>query len=99
MTILYFYTRFEWDQSKAVANEKKHGVRFSEAVTVWNDEKARFMHDPEHSEEEDRWLRLGRSSEGKILVVIYCEWWSVIRIISARRAGRRESKRYWEQNV
>ena len=64
---------FEWDDNKADSNLKKHGVRFSEAVTVWTDESALEMHDPDHSDEEDRWIRLGYSNQTRILVVVFCE--------------------------
>lgn len=96
MTILYFYTGFEWDQEKAVSNSKKHGVRFSEAATVWRDHFARSFYDPDHSEAEDRWLFIGLSAEGRVLVVCYCERHHRIRLISARHALTREMEQYWE---
>jgi len=64
---------FEWDDSKAESNFKKHQVRFSEAVTVWMDENSLEMFDPDHSKDEDRWIRLGYSTHARILGVVYCK--------------------------
>ena len=90
--------RFAWDKNKAKINRKRHKVSFEEAVTVFDDEKARFMHDPDHSEEEDRFVLLGMSCSVRLLVVIHCyrEDDSEIRIISARKASKHEEKKYWE---
>lgn len=90
--------KFDWDKSKASLNKKKHGVSFEEAVTVFYDDDAVESHDPDHSDEEDRFLILGLSLRAKTLVVSHCvrESDSVIRIISARRATKFESKIYWE---
>jgi len=87
---------FEWDDNKADSNFKKHGVRFSEAVTVWTDESALEMHDPDHSDDEDRWIRLGYSNQTRILVVVFCEKveGKLTRIISARKANKDEEKEY-----
>ena len=87
---------FEWDDSKAEANLKKHGIRFSEAVTVWLDDRAIEVPDPEHSVQEERWIRLGFSRKAKLLVVVYCEKNEneLVRVISARPATPNESKRY-----
>ena len=87
---------FEWDDKKADSNFKKHGVRFSEAVTIWRDEGAVEMHDPEHSRIEDRWVRLGYSNRARVLVVVYCEKieGDRIRIISARKATSMEGRQY-----
>ncbi|WP_041577982.1 BrnT family toxin [Bdellovibrio bacteriovorus] len=87
---------FEWDDEKAQGNYKKHGIRFSEAVTTFRDSYALEMLDQESSASEDRWLRLGRSSHLKVLVVVYCERLSPerVRIISARRATSREIEYY-----
>ena len=87
---------FEWDDDKAQSNYKKHGVRFSEAVTTFRDSHALEMLEQESSANEDRWVRLGRSSHSRVLVVVYCERVSPerIRIISARRATSREMESY-----
>ena len=87
---------FEWDESKNRANRKKHGVSFEEARSAFLDENARVMPDPEHSDEEDRFVLLGLSASLRILVVCHCyrEDESVIRIISARKADREEQRQY-----
>lgn len=87
---------FEWDRRKAAANEKKHGVGFEEAKSVFSDERAKLIDDPDHSEEEDRFILLGLSSTLRVLVVCHCyrEEGNVIRIISARKATAKESKFY-----
>jgi uncharacterized DUF497 family protein len=88
--------RFEWDAAKARANLRKHRVSFEEAKSVFYDELAVQFYDEEHSSEEDRFLMLGMSSEARILLVCHCERvsGSVIRIISARRATKREGAIY-----
>lgn len=88
--------RFEWDEPKAKANIKKHGISFDEAKTVFYDERARLIADPEHSDDEDRFILLGYSSGLKLLVVCHCYRADdgVIRIISARKATRREATSY-----
>ena len=88
--------RFVWDERKAAANEKKHGVGFEEAKSVFSDERAKLIEDPDHSGEEDRFILLGLSSILRVLVVCHCyrEDDHVIRIISARKATREESKSY-----
>ena len=90
--------RFDWDKYKDVLNKKKHGVSFEEASTVFYDEDALEFYDPDHSEDEDRFIMLGLSFKTRVLVVCYCikESGSTIRIISARRATKYEAKRYWE---
>lgn len=87
---------FEWNLSKAQSNERKHGVSFEEAQTVFYDENARLIYDPEHSIEEDRFLMLGMSNEFRLLIVshLYKEIDRLIRIISARLATRRERQQY-----
>jgi len=87
---------FEWDESKAKANLAKHGVSFEEASTVFGDPLALTIPDPAHSQVEDRWIVLGRSHQRKLLVVVHTERGDNIRIISARRASRRERKDYEE---
>jgi uncharacterized protein len=87
---------FEWDRRKAVANEKKHGVSFEEAKSVFSDERAKLIDDPDHSDDEDRFILLGLSSTLRVLVICHCyrEEGNVIRIISARKATAKESKFY-----
>ncbi|MCU7943624.1 MAG: BrnT family toxin [Candidatus Thiodiazotropha sp. (ex Cardiolucina cf. quadrata)] len=89
--------KFEWNSAKATANLKKHGISFEEAKSVFYDEFAVQFYDSENSElEEDRFLMLGLSSESRILIVCHCERDSsnTIRIISARKATRRERMYY-----
>ena len=88
--------RFEWDDRKAAANERKHGVSFEEARAVFFDERARLIDDPDHSGDEERFILLGLSSTLRLLVVCHCYRGegNVIRIISARKATARESKSY-----
>ena len=88
--------RFEWDPAKAAYNQKKHGISFEEAQSVFYDEYAVQFFDENSSEVEDRFLMLGLSSEVQLLLVCHCERFSgnVIRIISARRATRKEQKHY-----
>jgi len=92
--------RFEWHAAKAAANLAKHGVSFVEAKSVFNDENAILIADPEHSESEDRFVLLGLSSAAKFLVVCHCErkGGSTIRIISARKADRTERNTYLRRN-
>jgi hypothetical protein len=89
---------FEWDPVKAASNAAKHGIAFEEARTVFFDENALVIPDPDHSQDEDRFIILGRSSESQMLVVVHCfrQEGSSIRIISARRAGKKEQEPYWE---
>jgi uncharacterized DUF497 family protein len=88
---------FAWDPRKAQSNLKKHGVTFEEAQTAFLDEYARLIDDPEHSEEEERFVLLGYSFQVRCLIVSHCyrESGSVIRVISARRATAKEEKVYW----
>jgi len=88
--------RFGWDDRKALVNQKKHGVTFDEAQTVFFDDNAIEFDDPDHSEDESRFLLIGRSFRLRILVVCHClrEEGKTIRIISARRATRKEQKVY-----
>jgi len=87
---------FEWDEKKASANLKKHGVSFEEARTVFFDEQAKLIDDPDHSDDEDRFVLMGLSSSLRIMVVCHCyrDTGNVIRIISARKATTSESKFY-----
>ena len=88
--------KFEWDSDKAKSNERKHRVSFDEAQSVFFDEYAQQFFDPEHSDEEDRYIMLGRSIKSRVLVVVHCEIQSgkTIRIISARKATAKETKFY-----
>jgi len=88
--------RFKWDPKKASSNEKKHGVSFEEARTVFFDENAKLIDDPDHSEDEDRFVLLGLSSTLRVILVCHCyrDEGGVIRIISARKASSHESKQY-----
>ena len=90
--------RFDWDEQKNRLNRAKHGVWFEEAQSVFSDSRARVFHDPEHSAEEERFLLLGLSSAARLLVVVHCyrESDSVVRIISARKAVKREVQFYEE---
>ena len=86
---------FEWDSSKAEANERKHGISFAEASTVFGDPMELTIYDPDHSEGEYRFLSIGRSLSGRLIVVSYTERErNRIRIISARTATAAETKRY-----
>ena len=88
---------FEWDERKSIENKRKHGVSFEEAETVFYDENAREFFDPDHSEDEDRFVILGVSVRLRVLVVCHCHrQGKSIRIISARRANHREEKDYRE---
>jgi len=91
--------QFQWDTQKDRANQKKHGVSFKEASSVFYDEYAIQFYDPDHSEDEDRFLMLGMSVKLRVLVVCHCfrEGDSVVRLISARKVGRLEEKSYWRQ--
>lgn len=88
--------RFAWDDAKAAENERKHGVSFAEALTVFADENARLKHDPDHSQKEDRFILLGFSAKLRMLLVChaYRENDEVIRLISARKATPSERKQY-----
>ncbi|KAB2932535.1 MAG: BrnT family toxin [Candidatus Contendobacter sp.] len=88
---------FEWDETKARTNERKHGIAFLEATEVFGDDHSSCVHDPDHSYGEDRYLLFGVSSKGNFLVVSYTERSGVIRLISARRMTRQERKAYEQQ--
>ena len=87
---------FEWDDRKAAANAKKHGVSFEEARSVFVDERAKLIDDPDHSEDEERFVLLGLSSTLKLLLVCHCyrSESNIIRIISARKASANEARSY-----
>ena len=88
--------RFEWDEAKNAENLRKHGLSFQEGMTVFYDENALLIGDPDHSQDEDRFLLLGLSIRLRTLVVCHCyrESQGAIRIISARRADRSEREHY-----
>ncbi len=88
--------KFTWDDRKEVENQRKHGVSFDEATTAFADENARLKHDPDHSQNEDRFILLGFSSKLRLLLVAhaYRQDDAVVRIISARKATRTERKQY-----
>ncbi len=89
---------FEWDQNKSDKNEKKHGITFEEAKTVFNDRYSITIDDPDHSDDEYCYIDIGFSSEGKIIVVWYTERNENIRIIGSRKAIRTERKAYEKKN-
>jgi len=85
---------FEWDAQKASANERKHGVSFEEAATAFGDPLSVTIPDPDHSEDEDRFILLGSTYRGRMVVVVHTDRGDSIRIISARRATRTERRQY-----
>ncbi len=89
--------RFVWDPGKERANRRKHGISFQEAQTAFYDENAKVYADPDHSQDEDRFILVGLSYRLRTLVVCHCyrENDSVIRIISARKADKEEESVYW----
>ena len=88
--------RFEWDPQKAAKNLAKHGVSFEDAATVFGDLLGRIEVDPRHSAGEERFVLLGISRERRLLAVMFAERGEAIRLISARRATRRERREYEE---
>ncbi len=91
--------RFEWDGRKEKANITKHGISFEEARTVFYDENAVLFFDPDHSENEDRFILLGLSFATRILVVCHClrKSETVVRLFSARKADKDEEREYWRR--
>ena len=88
--------RFEWDETKNQSNIRKHQVSFLEAKSVFYDPKALLIHDPDHSEDEDRFVMLGMTEKARLLIVCHCyrEEDEVIRLISARKANTAEKMQY-----
>ncbi len=88
---------FAWDRRKARSNLEKHGISFEEAQSVFLDENARLIDDPDHSAEEERFVLLGFSFQARCLIVNHCyrESGAIIRLISARRATAQEEQMYW----
>ena len=87
---------FEWDQQKAQSNLVKHGISFKEAQTVFDDPLYVDFYDPDHSQNENRYIIIGASSMGHILLVSYIERGNITRIISARKVTKQEFKTYQE---
>lgn len=88
--------RFEWDEEKATSNQRKHGVSFEEANTVFEDPMAAIFEDERHSVSENREIIVGRSRQDRLLLVFFTERPRAIRIFSARPATRQEQKDYEE---
>lgn len=88
---------FDWDDAKAASNVRKHGVSFGEAQTVFSDPDSITMYDEKHSQTEDRYVTLGISVSGRLLVVAHTDDGEDIRIISARKATRKEAKGYGDR--
>jgi uncharacterized DUF497 family protein len=86
--------QFEWDPDKAAANLSKHGVAFEEAATVFGDSLSLTAYDPDHSADEHRYITMGTSVDGRLLIVSHTDRGDRIRIISARKATPRERKAY-----
>lgn len=85
---------FEWDETKAQSNQRKHGVSFAEAAEVFADEYSACVHDPDHSYREDRYLLFGVSLKGVFIIVSFTERPDAVRIIFARRMTKQERKAY-----
>ena len=88
--------QFEWSENKAASNLSKHGVSFEEAKTVFDDPLYVDFYDPDHSEDEERYLIVGESSRGRLLIVSYIERGDSIRLLSARELTRTEREAYEE---
>jgi uncharacterized protein len=88
---------FVWDREKATANLAKHGVDFEDATTAFDDPLSLTISDPDHSEGEERFLLIGQSNAGRLLVIAHTERSNEIRIINARAATRRERQLYEEE--
>ncbi len=92
-------TTFEWDEDKSKLNVRKHGLSFEEGKTVFNDPFAITIGDPDHSDDESRYIDIGLSSKGKLLVVWYTDRNENIRLIGCRKATRSERKAYEERKI
>ena len=86
--------KFEWDENKASKNLSSHKVLFEEAITIFNDQLYIDFFDPDHSDNEARYIRIGQSNNNRLLIVSYTERNNVIRVISAREATKREREDY-----
>ena len=89
---------FEWDETKAKKNLKNHKVSFDEAITVFSDPLSVTIPDPDHSENEQRFIDIGTSASGRVLIIVYTERKGGVRIISCRKATLRERRGYEEGN-
>jgi len=89
---------FEWDLKKAAINFKKHGVSFEEAVTVFGDSFSLTFSDPDHTHDESRFLTVGLSGNGRVLIISHTDRAENVRIINARKMTKRERKFYEENN-
>ena len=92
-------SKYEWDTNKAKKNIRKHGIGFEEAMSIFQDKFSLTRDDPLHSEREERFIDIGRSTKGNILVVVYTERGDDVRIISCRKATPAERKAYEKQNT
>jgi uncharacterized DUF497 family protein len=88
---------FEWDRTKAAANLEKHGVAFDEAATAFGDPLSITIGDPDHSDDEDRFVLIGQAYSGRLLVVVHTDRGESVRLISARLATRRERQSYEQE--
>ncbi len=86
--------KFEWDPEKAKRNASKHGVTFEEAATAFGDPLSLTIFDPDHSEEEDRFILLGQTFARRLVVIVHTERGDTVRIISARLGTKRERRSY-----
>ena len=86
--------RFEWNRKKALLNIRKHGITFEEASTVFGDSLSMSIPDPYHSIGEDRFITIGTSAKGRLVVVVHTDRHDIIRIISARKAAKNERNQY-----
>ncbi len=91
--------RFTWDPAKAATNARKHGVTFEEAVSAFGDPLSVTVPDPDHSVGEERFVLVGRSARSRLLVVVHTQDGLTVRLISARRANRREHHAYEEEDL
>jgi hypothetical protein len=95
--------QFKWDENKHLSNVFKHSVTFKDACHIFSDKSILTLHDKSHSFDEDRWISLGVTNMGKILVVVhtfaFIEGEELVRIISARKANSREHKIYYERKI
>jgi uncharacterized DUF497 family protein len=91
--------QFDWDEAKATANLRKHDVSFEEAITIFSDPNTLTIFDVAHSDEEDRFIDIGLSTSGRVLVVVYTERGERIRIISCRKATPTERRQYEQQII
>ncbi len=89
---------FEWDPGKATQNRRKHRISFQEAATVFGDPLALTYSDPDHSQSEQRFITVGMSSAGRVLIIAHVDRNENIRIINARKTTQRERKYYEEEN-